>query len=336
MVSEPHSPRVRFPFLPAVLDGETADIYFLRTRQVLAHLGRDPEVGMVFFPARAGLLCGVQQVLQLLEEVGFDGVVEGLSDGEHFEADEEVMVLRGRYSKFGIYETALLGILASASAWATAARECVDAAGPIPVVSFGARHLHPNVASIMDAAAVAGGCVSCSTPLGAALAGVTVSGTMPHAFILIVGDTVEAARAFDEVMPAEVPRTVLVDTFNDEAVESVRVAQALGLHCHGVRLDTPGERGGVTPELVKEVRARLDLAGFSHVTIFVSGGVTPERIRLFRERGAPVDGFGVGSYITRAAPIDFTADIREIEGKPVAKRGRLPGIRRSPRWRKLR
>ncbi len=29
----------------------------------------------------------------------------------------------------------------------------------------------------------------------------------------------------------------------------------------GVRLDTPSERGRVTPELVKEVRARLDLAG---------------------------------------------------------------------------
>jgi nicotinate phosphoribosyltransferase len=39
----------------------------------------------------------------------------------------------------------------------------------------------------------------------------------------------------------------------------------------GVRLDTPSERGGVTPDLVKEVRARLDQAGFSYVKIFVSG-----------------------------------------------------------------
>jgi len=99
----------------------------------------------------------------------------------------------------------------------------------------------------------------------------------------------------------------------------------------GVRLDTPSERGRVTPELVKEVRARLDLAGFKEVKIFVSGGLDPERIHHFIETEAPVDGFGVGSYISGASPIDFTADIHEIEGKPVAKRGRIPGITLNPR-----
>jgi nicotinate phosphoribosyltransferase len=39
-----------------------------------------------------------------------------------------------------------------------------------------------------------------------------------------------------------------------------------------------------------------------------------------------VDSFGVGSYISGARSIDFTADIKEMEGKPVAKRGRIPGI----------
>ncbi|HZS94259.1 MAG TPA: hypothetical protein VFA78_05640, partial [Chloroflexota bacterium] len=34
-----------FPFLPQVLNGETADVYFLRTRQVLQDLGIDPRVG---------------------------------------------------------------------------------------------------------------------------------------------------------------------------------------------------------------------------------------------------------------------------------------------------
>jgi hypothetical protein len=32
-----------------------------------------------------------------------------------------------------------------------------------------------------------------------------------------------------------------------------------------------------------------------------------------------------------ARPIDFTADIKEVEGKPVAKRGRIPGIITNPR-----
>jgi nicotinate phosphoribosyltransferase len=91
----------------------------------------------------------------------------------------------------------------------------------------------------------------------------------------------------------------------------------------------------VTPELVKEVRARLDLAGFAHVRIFASGGFDPDRIRYFRERGAPVDGFGVGSYISGARPIDFTADLHEVDGQPIAKRGRLPGITANPRLQRV-
>jgi nicotinate phosphoribosyltransferase len=39
----------------------------------------------------------------------------------------------------------------------------------------------------------------------------------------------------------------------------------------------------------------------------------------------------VGSYIASAPPIGFVADIHEIEGKPVARRGRIPGITPSPR-----
>ena len=70
----------------------------------------------------------------------------------------------------------------------------------------------------------------------------------------------------------------------------------------------------MTADLVHEVRARLDQAGFEHVRIIVSGGLNPERIRYFKEAGAPVDSFAVGSYISGATPIDFTGDIKEIDG----------------------
>ena len=50
---------------------------------------------------------------------------------------------------------------------------------------------------------------------------------MPHALILVVGDTLEAAEAFDRSQGPEVPRIVLVDTFKDEAEESLRVARAM-------------------------------------------------------------------------------------------------------------
>jgi nicotinate phosphoribosyltransferase len=319
-----------FPLLPQILSGETADVYFLRARRILSELQLDPQVGMEIFPSDDGICCGTREVEQLLAAAGFNGEMWTLGDGEPCAKDEAVVELFCPYSSIGIYETAILGILSSCTGWATAARSVVDAAGEVPIVSFGARHVHPNVSAQMDYAAVIGGCITCSTTLGAALAGTEPSGTMPHALILVMGDTVEAAQAFDRIMPDDVTRVVLVDTFQDEVIESARVAGALGDHLTGVRLDTPSQRGGVTPDLVKEVRARLDQSGYDHVKIYVSGGMTPERIRTFHEASAPVNSYGVGSYISTAPPITFTADIREIEGTPVAKRGRLPGMQRNP------
>lgn len=324
------------PILPSVLSGDSADVYFLRTREVMEKAGLNPRASMELFPARDGLLCGMREVIALLKRVlPPDGEVWGLEEGQTMSRKETVLRITAPYQSYGIYETALAGFLAQESAWATAARECVDAADGVPVISFGARHVHPNVAAAMDYAAVVGGCASCSSVEGARLAGVAAAGTMPHALIICFGDTVAAALAFDQHLPPDVPRTVLVDTFHDETEESLRVAAAMGERLQGVRLDTPGERGGVTPDLVKEVRARLDLAGFPQVTIFVSGGVTPERIVRMRQEGARVDGYGIGSYITSAPPIDFTADIHEVEGRPVAKRGRIPGITPNPRLKRL-
>jgi nicotinate phosphoribosyltransferase len=156
---------------------------------------------------------------------------------------------------------------------------------------------------------------------------------MPHSLVLIFGDTVKAAEAFDRDLESDVPRIVLVDTFRDEAEEALRVAHALGDRLYGIRLDTPAERGRVTADLVHEVRARLDVEGYGHVKIVVSGGLNPERIQYFKDAAAPVDSFAVGSYISGAAPIDFTGDIKEIDGEPIAKRGRIPGLTPSPRLR---
>jgi nicotinate phosphoribosyltransferase len=319
-----------------ILSGKTADVYFLRTRDILVAENLNPVVTMEVFPAADGIICGMKEVLDLFRLVLPDTAeVWALEEGQMMEAKEVVLRIIGPYQSFAVYETAYLGILSHESGWATAARACVNAAGGIPVISFGARHVHPSVAPHMEYAAIVGGCVGCATPAGAELARIAPSGTIPHALILAIGDTVQATEAFDRHMPPEIKRIALVDTLKDEAEEALRVAQAMGDRLWGIRLDTPAERGRVTPDLVIEVRARLDQAGFNHIKIVVSGGVDAARIALFRERGAPVDTFGVGSAISSAPPIDFTADIKVVEGRPVAKRGRIPGITPNPRLKKV-
>ncbi len=327
----------KFEPIEAILSGETTDVYFARTIDILRHEGLNPLATMEVFTSRAGILCGIEEVKALLARVlpEDNREVWALTEGEAIAAKEVVLRITAPYQSYGLYETAIDGILSHCSGWATAARECVEAARGIPLISFGVRGVHPSVVRVMDYSAIIGGCAGCSSIAGAKLAGIEPSGTIPHALIIVMGDTVKATVAFDKYMPPEVSRISLVDTFKDEAEESLRVAQALGEKLNSVRLDTPSERGGVTADLVKEVRARLDLAGSKQVRIFVSGGINPERITYFLENGAPVDGFGVGRYISGAKPIDFTADLHEIEGKPIAKRGRIPGITPNPRLKQV-
>ena len=315
-----------------ILSGLTTDIYFVRTHQLLAQVNREntPVVAEVF-ARRSGVLAGTEEVKNLFKDKALG--IWALPEGSEFEAKEVLMRFEGPYGEFGIFETVLLGILASSTGWATAAREAKLAAGDKSVLCFGARHVHPAVAPVMERCAVIGGADGASCILGAKLAGQEPSGTVPHAFFLIIGDTLEGTKIYNDCMPPDAPRLMLVDTFEDEAKESLRLAEALGKDLYGVRLDTPSERGGVTPGLIKELRFRLDKAGFNHVKIFVSGGLTLEKIALLGEAGA--DAFGVGTYISGAKPIDMTMDLKVVDGKDVAKRGRLPGILDNPRLKKL-
>jgi nicotinate phosphoribosyltransferase len=323
-----------------ILSGDSADVYFARAESILETEGMDPLVTMEVFTRQDAVLCGIDEAKNLLGHVLAEAdpdetTIEALDDGDLVVPKEIVLRIRARYRRFGLYETAMLGMLAQSTGWATAARSCVEAAAPEPIISFGARHVHPDITDVLDYAAIVGGCVGASTPAGARLAGLSPTGTMPHSLVLIFGDTVEAALAFDRDLGPEVPRIVLVDTFRDEAEEALRVAEALGDRLYGIRLDTPAERGRVTAELVHEVRARLDQAGHPHVRIVVSGGLDPDRIRYFKEAGSPVDSYAVGSYISGATPIDFTGDIKEIDGRAIAKRGRIPGVTASPRLKLL-
>jgi nicotinate phosphoribosyltransferase len=142
------------------------------------------------------------------------------------------------------------------------------------------------------------------------------------------GDTVEALRAFHEVIDPKVRRVALIDTLQDEKFEAIRVAQALGKDLYAVRLDTPSSRRGDFLRILEEVRWELDIRGFEHVKILASGGIDEyEILRL----NPLVDGYGVGTSIANAPVLSFALDIMEIEGEPMAKRGKRSGAKQV--WR---
>jgi nicotinic acid phosphoribosyltransferase len=61
-----------------------------------------------------------------------------------------------------------------------------------------------------------GGCDGVASVASAALIRIEPMGTMPHALVLLHGDTVDTARACDEIISPEVPRVELIDTMLDE------------------------------------------------------------------------------------------------------------------------
>lgn len=246
--------------------GHTTDIYFIKAREILAHLGlTHVHVVAEVFTSGPGVFCGIDEVQNLLR--GRVSELWSLPEGSEFEKKEVVLRIHGAYTDFATTETMILGMLSSASAWATRGREIKQAAGDRTVICFGARHVHPAVAPVMERAAIIGGMDGCSCILGARLLGRTPMGTVPHAPIIIAGDTLKVAEAYDEVMPDGDPRIILVDTFKDEVEESLRLARSLKERLEAVRLDTPVERGRVTAELVHETRVKLDVEGFTDTRI---------------------------------------------------------------------
>ncbi len=309
-----------------IIEGKVTDVYFKRALDVLTAKDMRVRVKAEFvvkrFPGKYNwaVLAGLDEALALLSSLPVK--VKTMPEGSVFYPGEPVMVVEGLYSDFAVHETAALGLLCQASGIATKAARVRVAAGDKPVVHFGARRMHPAITPMIDRNAYVGGCDGVATLAGADLLGLEPSGTMPHSMILLFGDTVEAARAFDEVIDPLVQRTVLIDTFGDEKFESIRVAESLGKKLYAVRLDTPGSRRGDFNAICREVRWELDLRGYRNVKILVSGGVNEFSVR---ELNNVVDLYGVGTSISSAPVLDFAMDIVEIDGEPVSKRGKLSG-----------
>ncbi|HDP25738.1 MAG TPA: nicotinate phosphoribosyltransferase [Deltaproteobacteria bacterium] len=310
-----------------VRSGDVTDVYFQRTETILRHMQASRhvcmEVYLKSFPDkryRWGIFAGLEEVCVLLE--GRAVSLRALPEGSVFFSGNPVMVIEGDYLEFGGFETAILGCLCQASGIATKASRMKVASADRALISFGARRMHPSIAPMVERAAFIGGCEGVATIASARLIGEKPLGTMPHALILQLGDTLSAAHAFDRIIEEEIPRVVLIDTYQDEKFEALRVAEGLGNRLFGIRLDTPASRRGNFLSILKEVRWELDTHGHAQVKLYASGGLDLEDLLELRE---VVDAFGVGTQLTSAATLDFSMDIVEIEGKPHAKRGKWSG-----------
>ncbi|UWG46708.1 Nicotinic acid phosphoribosyltransferase [Halanaeroarchaeum sp. HSR-CO] len=319
-----------FDIIPtdAIRDGRATDAYFDRTVATLEHAEKNPrvtaEVTADQFPdGDFEVFAGLEDAVSLLEGVPVD--VDAIPEGTLFDGGP-VLQITGRYREFARYETSLLGFLSHASGMTTHALRARRAAPESTVLSFGARHVHPAIAAVVERSALLGGLDGISHVAAGEILGHEASGTMPHALVICFGrGNQEAAwTAFDAAVEDDVPRVALCDTYSDEKDEAIRAAETLEGALDSIRLDTTASRRGDFEHIVRETRWELDAHGYEDVGIFVSGGLGPAELGRLREY---VDGFGVGGYISNADPVDFALDIVEIDGEPAAKRGKLTGAK---------
>lgn len=312
-----------------ILKGRITDVYFERALRILKARGINPSVKAEFIAKSLpenwqwAVFAGLEEAMFLMKELPIK--VRALKEGSVFYPYEPVMEIEGRYQDFCVYETAILGLICQASGVATKSARFKRLAGERPVISFGARRMHPAIAPMIERNAYIGGCDGVAVIKSGQLIGEDPIGTMPHSLIICFGSTLDAIKAYDEVLEPRLGRVALIDTFLDEKFECLNVASALGERLYAVRFDTPSSRRGDFMRILQECRWELNLRGYGYVKFFVSGSIKEKDLPILNPF---VDGYGIGTSISNAPVVDYAMDIMEVEGKPIAKRGKCSGSKR--------
>jgi nicotinate phosphoribosyltransferase len=322
-----------------IKNGFYSDSYFLRTREILMADNHHPHVLMQVFQRQNAVVCGVDEAIAIIKKCAYNPenlVIHALYDGDEIEPWETVMTIEGDLADFSHLETVYLGSLSRQTKIATNVKRVVTAANGKPVMFFPSRFDHFSVQLSDGYAAHIGGVFGVSTPANGAYWGAEALGTIPHALIATYeGDSVKATEVFERYIDPKINRVALVDYDNDCVRTALEIAREMGDKLWAIRLDTSDnivdasvlpymgtfKPTGVCAQLVNNVRAALDNAGYKHIKIMVSGGFNAERIHEFESNNVPADIYAVGSSLFNDN-INFTADIVMVNGKPTSKFGR--------------
>ncbi len=305
------------------------------------------------------LACGLEQALEFLETLSFsDETLDYLSDQEQFEEafldwladfeftgdvyampegtpvfpDEPIVEVVAPIGEAQLVETFLLNQITFQTTIASKASRVVEAAREGAedrlVADFGMRRMHGTDAAMKGARAafIAGVDATSNVAAGEAY-DLPITGTMAHSYIEAHDSEMEAFRAFADLYPETI---LLVDTYDTvDGVQKVvdLMAQANDVDIRGIRLDS-GDLGA----LAHESRRLLDEAGLQDVMIFASGGLDEYKIAALLDRGAPIDGFGVGTKMGTSADqpaLDSAYKLSGYAGEPrmklSAEKSNLPG-----------
>lgn len=283
--------------------------------------------------------------LDYLEALQFTGDVWCVDEGTAVFPYEPLLQVQAPLLQGQWFETQLLNCINFQSLIATKASRIVHTASPASVVEFGLRRSHgPQGGLWASKVAYMSGCIGTSNVEAGYRYGIPLFGTHAHSWILSFQSELEAFRSYAETFPDGT--TLLVDTYDTKeqgiphAIKVAKELKATGHALFAIRLDS-----GDLCELAQFARAAFDQAGLPEVKIIASNDVDEYSIAVLKEKGAPIDSYGVGtrlatSYQDPAFPGVYKLNSLWHEGnwQPRMKlsmepaKATLPGTKQVWRW----
>jgi nicotinate phosphoribosyltransferase len=259
-----------------------------------------------------------RNLLNYLADMRFTGDVHAMPEGTIFFPAEPILRVTAPLPEAQMAESRLINILHFQSLIASKAARQVLLAPDKLLVDFGFRRAHGAEAGVMAArASYIAGFAGTATVLAGKLFDIPLYGTMAHSFIEAFEDEAAAFLAFAESRPKDL--TLLIDTYDTETAARKIVGLSERLEAKGISIGSVRLDSGDLVRLSKSVRRILDEGGLADVKIFGSGGIDEAELIHFRESGAPIDGFGIGTSLTTSIDLpalDCAYKLQEYDGLP--------------------
>lgn len=269
------------------------------------------------------LFCGLEEVLDWLEQVSFSeedlaylkaenfdedfinylktfkftGHIQSMEEGEVIFPFSPVLTVTGSILECQIIETFVLNSLNFQSLIATKASRIRFISGEEKsLAEFGLRRAQGYAGIQASRSAYIGGFNYTSNVLAGKAFNIPVSGTMAHAYIQSYDNELTAFRDFAETRPVNC--VLLVDTYDTlksgvpNAITVAKEMEARGEKLLGIRLDS-----GDLAYLSKAARKQLNNAGLDYVQIAASNQLDEHVIRSLKEQHAQIDLYGVGTNL---------------------------------------
>ena len=239
------------------------------------------------------------EFLDYLKEFTFKGDVYSMKEGTLVFPGEPLLRIEANLIEAQLIEGMLLNHINFQTLIATKTSRIYQASREGKIMEFGLRRAQgADGAMSASRASFIGGAGATSNTLAGAQYGIPVLGTMAHSWVMSFDSELESFRAFADLYPENA--IFLIDTYDTlgSGIENTLiVGEELKNKGHnfGIRLDS-----GDLCYLSKQVRKRLDEAGFPDAFIVVSNDLDEYIITQLIAEGAPIDSWGVGTRMVTA------------------------------------